>query len=380
VHRHGRRAAPPGAIGWLVRPSVVVGVAYLLLLGLFMLRHEYGLVDFVHLGTAWTVGGAPEHHGYDGQHFYRLARDPFTAHEEMDFAPFRYQRILYPLVVRLVAVGQEPLLPLMLLAVNWVAVVAGVEILSALLRSHGLSAWYSLPYGLYFGQLTAFTFDLAEPTAYGLVCLGIWLAERGRIAPAAMILGLATLTRETTVLFVLAYLAHALLGRRWRDAGWLGLLGLLPLALWLLTIVLIFGRTGLGFSPPFETVPFAGIAAQWGGQRLFWLLVLLIAVPTTIAWALWAWQLRALAAGRRALHPLLIAWGLNLTVVTFLSQYSYLELVSSGRISTAAILAALAYGAVLGDRRILLAMQYHVLTCPLYVGLVWVGIRSLIVR
>ena len=149
--RHRPRRATLRAAAWLVRLSVVVGVCYLLLLGLFMPRHGYGAIDFVHLGTAWTAGGAPEHHGYDGQYFYRLARDPFTAHQEIDFAPFRYQRILYPLIVRLVAVGQEPLLPYALLAVNWVAVVAGVELLSALLHGRRLSSRYSLPYGLYFG-------------------------------------------------------------------------------------------------------------------------------------------------------------------------------------------------------------------------------------
>lgn len=369
-----------GAVRWLFRPSAVVGAAYLLLLGLFVLRHEYGVIDFVHLGTAWSVGGSPENHGYDGQHFYRLARDPLTAYQEMDSAPFRYQRILYPLIVRLVTAGQEPLLPFALLAVNWVAVVVGVEIVSALLRSHGRSAWYSLPYGLYFGQMTAFTFDLAEPAAYALVCLAIWLAERGRIVPAAASFGLATLTRETTTLFVLAYVASALVRRRWRDAFWLGLLGVLPLVCWLLMIVLIFDQTGLGFSPPFETVPFAGIAYQWEGQRLFWLLVLLIGVPTTVSWALWAWQIRHLTRRPLELHPLFIAWGLNLAVVTFLSRYSYLELISSGRIATAAILSALAYGALVGNCRILRAMQYHVLTCPIYVAAVWIGIRSLIVR
>jgi hypothetical protein len=371
--------AVPSGIRWLGRPSVAVGVAYLLLVGTFMVRHEYRLVDFVHLGTAWTNDGAPENHGYDGQNFYRLARDPFTAHQEMDFAPFRYQRILYPLIVRLLTAGQESLLPFALLAVNALAVVAGVEILSSLLRSRGLSDWYSLPYGFYFGQMTAFTFDLAEPTAYALVCLGIWLVERGRIVPAAAGFGLAALTRETTVLFVLAYLAHALLGRRWREACWLGLLGVFPLALWLLTIVLAFGRTGLGFSPPFETMPFAGIVAQWEGGRLFALLVLLIAIPTTVSWLLWGQQLWSALLLRRALRPLLIAWGLNLAVVTFLSHYSYLELVSSGRIATAAILSALAYGALVQDRRILLTMQYHVLTCPIYLAGVWIGIRSLIV-
>jgi hypothetical protein len=51
--------------------------------------------------------------GYDGQFYYRLALDPFTKARfgygiALDDAPYRQQRILYPLFVRILALGQTP--------------------------------------------------------------------------------------------------------------------------------------------------------------------------------------------------------------------------------------------------------------------------------
>ena len=359
---------------------MVVGLGYLLILALFVLRHDYTPMDFVHLGTVWSEHDPDGTWGYDGQFYYQLAKDPLAAHRFMDNAAFRYQRILYPLVARLLALGDPGLLPLTILAVNWLAVVLGMEIVAALLREHGLSVWYSLPYGLYYGQVSAFTFDLAEPFAFFLVCAGIWLARRGRIVPAAATLGLATLARETAVLFAVAYMVAYGYRRRWAAALWFGPLGVLPLLAWLLTLAIAFGGTGVTFTPPFERVPFSGVLHHAEAPRLFALLIVLIVVPTVVAWAV---VLRAVVATRLRpdrLDPLLVAWALNLLLVTMLSHRSYEELISSGRIGIGAVLAGLAYGATVRDLFILRASLYHVLACTIYVAGVWLGIRSLIVR
>jgi hypothetical protein len=154
-----------------------------------------------------------------------------------------------------------------------------------------------------------------------------------------------------------------------------GALGVLPILVWLTTLRVIFGETGLTFTPAFERVPFAGIFHQWQGRGLFALLVILMLVPTVGSWLLFAREVL-----RSRTSPLLLAWALNLLVVTFLSHYSYLELPISGRIAIGAVLAGLTHAIAAGGGAILRASLYHVLTFPIYVAGVWLGIRSLIVR
>ena len=67
--------------------------------------------------TSWT--------GYDGQFFYYMALDPQGAAPYMDLPGYRYQRIAYPMLARLIVLGRSSLIPDALLAVNLFAVVAG---------------------------------------------------------------------------------------------------------------------------------------------------------------------------------------------------------------------------------------------------------------
>jgi hypothetical protein len=212
-----------------------------------------------------------------------------------------------------------------------------------------------------------------------LLALGLWLGHvwcsRRRVPAAALAFGLAALTRETAVLFPAAYAAYAVGHRDWGRAAWFGLLGIVPLLIWVVILRLIFGEWGPAFTPPLERVPFSGMFLHRQAAGLFALELALILVPTLVAGVL-----GTAALVRRGLHPLLIAWLLSLALVATLNRYSYQELPSSGRIANAAILAGLAYGAVQRQRPILGALLYHAATFPIYAAGVWLGIRSLIVH
>src|ERR1700694_2682158 len=84
----------------MLRPSVVVALLYAAFLCLFSIIHGYSALDFVHLGTYWAEHKRPGTIGYDGQFYYQLARDPLGAQAFMDNVPYRYQRLVFPLVVR----------------------------------------------------------------------------------------------------------------------------------------------------------------------------------------------------------------------------------------------------------------------------------------
>ncbi len=356
------------------RPSVVVGIIYLALIGLVAVTMHYSAFDFIHLGTVWGSHIPSGTWGYDGQFYYQMARNPFQAYKYMDNAPFREQHIFYPLVVGALSLGQTVLVPYMLLLVNIVSVVVSVELVARLLSTNGFSPWFSLAIGLYFGQAAGMLFDTAEPFTYFLVLLGIWLLlEKQRYILAALLMGLATLSREIAALFPIAYAAVFFVQKRWQLCASFILLGILPLIVWLIALWLIFGQTGVTFTRPFEHVPFAGIFFYAGTTKKFYLLVLLMLLPTLGVWVLAVrefWRIVFVQKGFffTRFSPVYLFLLANLVMITLMSHYSYEELISCGRIATGLVLSVLLYGILTKDKRVLWAAQFYTLTLLVYVA------------
>ncbi len=304
----------------VLSPVVVVGSVYFALLALFGILYDYQAMSFVHLGTVWGEHDPSGTWGYDGQFYYQIAVNPFGAAEFMDNAPFRYQRIVYPLTARLLSLGRSEFVPYALLLLNWLSIVISVGLLSDFLHSRRLNPWFSLGYGLYFGQATALTFDTTEPFTYMLVILGIWLWDKRHLNWAALLLGVASVSRETAVLFPLGYVVYFLVQKEWKNAVKFTSVGVVPLIGWLVALRIIFGETGITFTPPFERFPFYGILFHFRKPRMFWLLVILMFIPTVGAWALACIELWR---GKR--HPLLLAWLANIVMITFMARTSYME-------------------------------------------------------
>src|SRR5260370_21277307 len=144
---------------WFVRPSLFVGLLYIFLIGFFVIARHYSALNFVHLGTVWSAHNPSGTWGYDGQFYYQIARNPLGAAPYMDNAPYRYQHFFYGLLAWALSFGQTALVPYALLLINLLSIVGSVEIVSLLLRKYGLSPWFSLPLGLYYGQAIGLTFD-----------------------------------------------------------------------------------------------------------------------------------------------------------------------------------------------------------------------------
>src|SRR3984893_1218035 len=62
---------------------------------------------------------------YDSQFFYYMALDPVNARYYMDANTYRYTRILYPMVARVLGLGQPGLMPDTLILVHWLALAGG---------------------------------------------------------------------------------------------------------------------------------------------------------------------------------------------------------------------------------------------------------------
>lgn len=368
-----RTFALTDSLAMVVRPSLVVALIYILLIAFVAMINHYSALDFAHLGTIWANHNPAGTWGYDGQFYYQIARSPLQAYQYMDNAPFREQHILYPLVVGAFSLGQTALIPYMLLFVNVLSVVLSVELLARLLRKHGFSPWFSLALGLYFGQAAATLFDTAEPFTYFLVLVGIWLVlEKSRFGLAALMMGLATLAREIAVIFPIAYAGVYFVQRRWLACAQFITLGIFPLIAWLIALRLIFGQTGVTFTRPFEHIPFAGIFFHADAPKKFYLLLLLMFFPTLAVWGLALKELfRVLFVSKepffQRFSPVYLFLLANLVMITFMSHFSYDELISSGRIATGLVLSVLLYGITMKDKRVLWAAQFYTLTLLVYI-------------
>ena len=336
----------------LWRPAVVVGCLYVLFIGLDMLIHGHSLLYYVHIGPRFVLHIPNAAPGYDGQFYYQIARDPLHASQFLDHPAYRYQRIVYPLLVAILSLGQANLIPLMLLLVNLLAIVGGTELIARMFVQQKLSPWFSLAFGLYFGQATAFIFDTTEPFTYFLVCLGLFLMMRKRPAIAALMMGMAVLSRETAILFPIGYLLVYVYQKRWQDALRLILLAIAPTVIWYLVIALLFRSTGVTTAPAFQLVPFRGLFYFANDPFRFRNLILLMFIPTVLSLLL---LVKDLLQGR---------WQ-NASVIC-MSPLSYVELVSAGRLSTGLVLAMLFHGLHTRNKSILWACQVYGLTFIYY--------------
>jgi len=162
--------------------ALLICLAYVLLT---LARYNFDPKYFALIGTQYDPGLSEGRPGYDGQFAYQIARDPLNGWAKIDVPAYRYQRIVYPIVARLLALGHADLVPWTLIVVNIMALTAGVWLTEEVLRHFGVSRWYALIYGLSAGTLMSVRLNLTEPLAYALAQAGVLLALKGS-EPAAI--------------------------------------------------------------------------------------------------------------------------------------------------------------------------------------------------
>ena len=208
---------------------------------------------------------APNGTGFDGQLYYYIALDPANARYYIDSGEvgLRYERILYPLTARALALGQPGLVPYAMLLINLLAVALGTLALASWLRRKGVSPWFAAIFGFYPGLLISLQRDLTEPLAYGLVALAIYLFDFGgrrRFLWAGLAFALAVLARETTVVFPLVYSARFL--PNWRRTAIFAGMTILPLAAYEMVLWKWLGVIGTESGP--GPIPFLGLlSSEW---------------------------------------------------------------------------------------------------------------------
>ncbi len=342
---------------WL-RPWCGVAAVALIYMVAVVVAHGGDPLALAMLGTRFSEGDPHGTEGYDGQFAYYIARDPLHGWQQCDVPAYRYQRILYPILARLLALGRPELLPYTLALINVVALAVGTWCMEQILLGQRMSRWYALTYGLYAGQLMAARLDLNEPLSYGLVVAALLVTGQGKVRLrdptcswrlGVALLALATLAKETALVFVAGYLLALLARRQWGRLAGLALGVGAPFLAWQGVLWAWLGRPGLGSGGAgdtgWEILPFRGL---WSvGQidlRVLGLLALvmvpLAVIPTLLS--LWAAG-RDLWKGRW--HPFTAMLLTNALVMLFLPQSTYREPLAMLRLTTGLVVAAILYGA-----------------------------------
>jgi hypothetical protein len=214
-------------------------------------RHHWDASYFIVAGdryvtatqTLTPIAIRPHSDGYDGQFYYRLALAPFATDTHIggvvfDHPAWRMQRILLPVLARMLALGQPVAIPWALLGVNLAAVFAIAWLASALARRCSLPAVFPAAIAFWPGWQIALEHDTTEIVATALLLAAVTAYLRERVAVYAVLLASASLARETAILAGAGILLvegwrllHGPRPRRWGRAV-CALLALLPFLVW----------------------------------------------------------------------------------------------------------------------------------------------------
>ncbi len=254
--------------------------------------------------------------GYDGQYFYRLSLSPLSTEREVhgirfDEPPFRHQRIGYPAFVWLASGGQATAVPWAMIAVNIVGLGLIALLGAVLARDAGRSPWWGLLVAGFPGFLITLGRGLSEIVACAALLGAVVAISRRSWVPATLLLTVAALTRESTLILAVAIVAVGVgavvirrFAPRWAElvAGAVPIIvGLVPGLVYLAWQVVLRGwweedavaASGRRIDAPL--VPAVGLGRQLGEwltggsglglMRVVWLvafLAFLVAVPLLV--------------------------------------------------------------------------------------------------
>ena len=347
-----------GDVKRFISPTLVVALFLLGYLGLALVRGEGDPLVFVRLGDGFRDGKPVGEEGYDGQFAYFIALDPrpTAAAEHLDVPAYRYQRLLYPMLARALALGQSSAIPWALVLVNVTAQIVGTMFVEQLLVLYGVSRWYALTYGLWAGLILAVRLDLNEPLCYTLVAGGLLAHQRGRIWLAAGCVGVALFAKETALLFWAALLISDVMTHR--RASWLiWLLAAAPFGLFQWLLLHWFGALGLAsggyLATPFEIIPLMGLWRIGAVSMPALALFLVIFGPLIVFPSLAGLALAARRLWARDFSQPVLALAVNAGLILFTPSSTIREPLGLIRLAVGLVLSILLFGAYARSKRIL---------------------------
>jgi hypothetical protein len=334
--------------------TLLICAAYVLLT---LARYDFDPKIFALIGTQYDPGLTDGQPGYDGQFAYQIARDPANGWTKTDVPAYRYQRIMYPMAARLLALGNADLVPWTLIIVNVAALTVGVWLTEEILQHFNVSRWYALIYGLSAGTMMSVRLDLTEPLAYALAQAGVLLALKDRWRWAAVMLAVGALTKEMTLAVAAGLGLVYLYQRQWAKLLGFSAIVLVPFAIWQIVLWQWFGQPGIGsggaLATPFEIVPLRGLwSLAFLDVRIF-LLLATVAIPVAVLPALFSLWVAGRQVWRRVIDIPTMVLLLNALLMLITPQSTFREPLAMARYVVGLMCAVLLYAASRHSRRAL---------------------------
>lgn len=347
------------AVTFVKTPAFLTALACAFLCAAVILSAGGDPLALARIGTYFSQGDPAGSRGYDGQFIYYIARDltPASVAPLLDVPAYRYQRILLPLLARLLAFGNEAALPWTLAFLGVLSQFAGTWAVSRILETWGVNRWLALVYGLWVGYLLAVRLDLPEPLAYGLVAAAFLARLRRKERLSWLFYALALFAREVALVFVVAqWLAYAA-RRRWAELAGLTGVAILPYVLFQLWLWRAFGAFGLGsggdMATPFEWIPFMGLVRIFQYSPSYFLAMLVVFGPFIIIPSLWAAYKTLIQIKSGEINVVVLALGLHALMIMALPFSTYREPGGLLRIACGFVLAFLLFAARYKEMRVL---------------------------
>jgi len=147
--------------------------------------------------------------GYDGQFYYRFARNPFnwhpTAYGITVDHNYRYTRIGYSLIAWIVSLGGNArLLPTVLVVLNLIFVGVIGYLGAKLARESGRHALWGLLFAAYFGLVISVGRDTSEPLADACMLGGLLAYRHSKYVLAALLVAYGVFTNEPILVLSVA--------------------------------------------------------------------------------------------------------------------------------------------------------------------------------
>ncbi len=359
---------------FLLNPWKIIFILIFLYCIFTLANNNWDPMSFVLVGKQFDPALGVKELGYDGQFAYQIAKDPLNASRYLDVPAYRYQRILYPIIVFLLSFGNDAIIPWLLILVNVFSLVIGTLATEKILSKYGHSRWYALAYGAFSGLILSVRLNLTEPLAFALVQWGVLYFIRNKLWKSLPFFALAALTRELTLLFAAASVITLWASKQYRKGILWGFGAILPFAVWQVYLKTWFGDWGIGSggarASSFEWIPFRG---WWGYPQndpsIFFLLsifILLVAlIPAMVGLIV---SMKVILKGNYGLGVWILL--LNAIIFPFLPTSNVLNLPGLIRITIGLVIAYLDFGAIESSQRALRYSQLWLLLLVFGEGLI----------
>jgi hypothetical protein len=275
--------------------------------------------------------------GYDGQAYHYIAHDPFFKRgfsELLDAPRLRTQRILFPLLAWLLALGNDSRIDAALIAVQLMFCGLGVYWLSRLAAFEQRSAWWGLCFLALPPVLVSIDRLLTDSALAALAVGFVYYTRINRLIAAWVICILAALTRDTGLVLAIAMILYC----AWEGYWWRALLFVVapgPALGWKHYCAL---HTPADSSGWLGWIPFKGMATRLFSQHAY------INLPSAISalcvaldylallgMAVALWQAVLLARSRRTTPTAIAVYGYALMAVFIKNPHAWADVYGFGR-------------------------------------------------